>query len=607
MYKIAQMQVFPGKPDINQENIINQINQAKDEWIDLVVFPEMAVPGYMLGDKWENDRFVIDCYRKNEEIIEATRWKITAIWGNVLPEFSQDRKWEDGRIRKYNAAFVASDWALVTNWWSGQAIIKTLMPKYREFDDERYFYSTLKLAQERWEDYRDYLEPYDLIIDNIKRKVGVIICEDMWDEDYFAKPTEILKSKWAELIFNLSSSPFGNWKQWKRDRILEEKSKNIELIYANNVWIQNNWKNIFVFDGASAIYKNWKKIAQAESFKETGITLESGIEKDKEEIEKIFESLVYAIRQYFKLIKKEKVVLWLSGWVDSAVVAALMTLALWKENVITVNMPSRFNSETTKDLARQQVERLWVKYFTFPIQESVDNTAKEFEKIFSKKIEWLVLENIQARDRWSRVLAWVSAIYNAVFTNNWNKSEIAQGYATLYWDVNWSICPIWDLYKTQVWELARFINTKHPNLILEEIIDIIPSAELSENQDVDKGLWDPFNYEYLDKLLYQFVELRKDPIEILEYFRDWLLQEKLNLKNPIENYFENTLAFITDLEKVYKNLNLFFFKRIQSPPIISISKRAFWYDLREAVLDNYTLEEYTKLKEEILTSSSFWA
>lgn len=602
MYKIAQMQVFPGRPDINQQNIINQINLAKDEWIELVVFPEMAVPGYMLGDKWENDRFVIDCYRKNEEIIEATRWKITAIWGNVLPEFSQDRKWEDGRIRKYNAAFVASDWAPVTNWWSGQAVIKTLMPKYREFDDERYFYSTLKLAQERWEDYRDYLEPYELIINNIKRKVGVIICEDMWDEDYFAKPTEILKSKWAELIFNLSSSPFGNWKQWKRDRILEEKSKNIELIYANNVWIQNNWKNIFVFDGASVIYKNWKKIAQAESFKETGITLKSGIENEKEEIEKIFESLVYAIRQYFKLIKKEKVVLWLSGWVDSAVVAALMTLALWKENVITVNMPSRFNSETTKDLAREQALRLWVKYFTFPIQESVDNTAKEFEKIFGKKIEWLVLENIQARDRWSRVLAWVSAIYNAVFTNNWNKSEIAQGYATLYWDVNWSICPIWDLYKTRVWELARFINTKHPNLILEEIINIIPSAELSENQDVDKWLWDPFNYEYLDKLLYQFVELRKDPVEILEYFRDWVLQEKLNLSNPIEKYFENTLAFIADLEKVYKNLNLFFFKRIQSPPIISISKRAFWYDLREAVLDDYTLEEYTKLKEEILSN-----
>ncbi|MCK9272430.1 NAD(+) synthase [Candidatus Gracilibacteria bacterium] len=602
MYKIAQMEVIPGRPDINQQNIIDQINLAKDEGRDLIVFPEMAVPGYMLGDKWENDRFVIDSYRKNEKIIEATRGKITAIWGNVLPEFSQNRKGEDGRLRKYNAAFVASNGALITNWGSGEAVIKTLMPKYREFDDERYFYSTLKLAQERGEDYRDYLEPYELIIDNVRRKVGVIICEDMWDEDYFAKPTEILKSKGAELIFNLSSSPFGNGKQGKRDRILEEKSKGIELIYANNVGIQNNGKNIFTFDGASVIYKNGKKIAQAKSFEETGITLKTGIENEKEEIEKIFESLVYAIKEYFKLIKKEKVVLGLSGGVDSAVVAALMTLALGKKNVITVNMPSRFNSETTKDLAKLQAERLGVKYFTFPIQESVDNTAGEFEKIFGKKIEGLVLENIQARDRGSRVLAGVSAIYNAVFTNNGNKSEIAQGYATLYGDVNGSICPIGDLYKTQVWELARFINTKHPNLILEEIINIIPSAELSENQDVDKGLGDPFNYEYLDKLLYQFVELRKDPVEILEYFRDGVLQEKLNLDNPVEKYFKNTLAFIADLEKVYKNLNLFFFKRIQAPPIISVSKRAFGYDLREAVLDDYILTQYTKLKEEILTN-----
>ncbi|EKE27687.1 MAG: hypothetical protein ACD_3C00170G0003 [uncultured bacterium (gcode 4)] len=599
MYRISQMQVMPGRPDLNQKKIIAEIGQAKADGISLIIFPEMAVPGYMLGDKWENDRFVLDAYNKNEAIIKATEWNITAIWWNILPKINE--RWDDGRIRKYNAAFVAYDWKIVSNKWTGDSILKTLMPKYREFDDERHFYSLLKLSQEKNIDYKDLLEPYDLIINWEEKKVGVIICEDMWDDDYYAKPVEILKEKWAALIINISASPFGIGKSDKRDRILAIKSLWIEMIYANNVWIQNNGKNIFVFDGSSVVFNNWNKASQAKAFTDKNLDEWNSVENWETEIEKICNALIYGIKEYFKLIKKDKVVLWLSGWVDSAVVAALMVLALGKENVITVNMPSRFNSKTTQNLAQKQAEILWIEYYVFPIQDAVDLTALEFEKIFGKLPSWLVLENIQARDRGSRVLAWLAALKGAVFTNNWNKSEIAQGYATLYWDVNWSICPIWDLYKTQVWELARYINSSKGNMILNDIIELIPSAELSENQNVDEGLGDPFNYEYLDKLLYRFVELRKDPVDILEYYRDWRLTEELNLNFKIWEYFADAKSFIDDLEKVYRNLGLFFFKRIQAPPIIAVSKRAFWYDLREAVLDDYLLDEYLELKGQL-----FW-
>lgn len=598
MYRISQMQVMPGRPDLNQQRIITEIEQAKLDWIWLIVFPEMSVPGYMLGDKWENDRFIKDAHNKNQAIIDSTKGKIATIWWNVLPD--KELKWDDGRIRKYNAAFVASDGKLLSNWVDREATVKTLMPKYREFDDERHFFSNLKIAQEKGINYANYLEPYEIIINGVKRRVGVIICEDMWDDDYFAKPVQILKEKWADLIVNISCSPFWIGKSDKRDRILKVKSQGIELIYANNVGIQNNGKNIFIFDWSSVVYKDWEKISQALAFADKNMDEGAKIENWEENIEEIYNALVYWIREYFRLIKKEKVVIGLSGWVDSAVVATLLVLALGKENVITVNMPSRFNSNTTQDLARLQAERLWIEYRVYPIQDGVDMTTQEFEKIFDQLPEWLVLENMQARDRGSRVLAWLSALKWAVFTNNGNKSEIAQWYATLYGDVNGSLCPIWDLYKTQVWELARFINSRNGNMILQEIIDIIPSAELSDNQNVDEGKWDPFNYEYLDKLLYQLIELRKDPVEILEYYRDWILEKELKLNNKISDYFENTESFIKDLEKVNSNLGLYFFKRIQAPPIITVSKRAFWFDFREAILDNYMIDEYRELREELI-------
>ena len=155
-------------------------------------------------------------------------------------------------------------------------------------------------------------------------------------------------------------------------------------------------------------------------------------------------------------------------------------------------------------------------YRIVPIQESVDYTRAQIEGVFQVSTEGLIAENIQARDRGSRVLAGVAASLGAVFTNNGNKTEVAQGYATLYGDVNGSIAPIADLYKSQVFELARYLSEKYQFPTLSRICDIPPSAELSRDQAVDEGKGDPFIFEYHDKLLFQIIEMRRDPADILE-------------------------------------------------------------------------------------------
>ena len=203
---LEQMEVKAGNPEANLARILEGIARAKANGKELVVFPEMAVPGYLLGDEWENDAFVRECADMNAEIMAATDG-VAAIWGNVAIDASA--KGEDGRVRKYNAAFVAQNGAMVNNGVFDGRTVKSLMPKYREFDDERHFFSLPKLAFERGVSPESLLEPFELVIAGVRRRVGVVICEDMWDEDYAFKPVGVLKGKGVDAIVNLSASPFG--------------------------------------------------------------------------------------------------------------------------------------------------------------------------------------------------------------------------------------------------------------------------------------------------------------------------------------------------------------------------------------------------------------
>lgn len=622
---VCQMEVIPGNPDANLSRILRGIDQATAAAASLVVFPEMALPGYLLGDEWENDAFLRDLSAMNDEIVAHTRGRAAAVWGSVRPVFGDHfpvrgrvpplgGRGEDGRTRKYNAAFVAVDGALVGNGVFPGFTPKSLLPKYREFDDERHFYSLLKLAQELEVRPADLIEPFELAIAGLTRKVGIILCEDMWDDDYAFKPVAILAAKGADIILDISASPFGIGKQQKRDRILEVQSRGCEFYYANCTGAQDNGKNVFVFDGASPIYVDGRKVAQGPGFREALVGKATGTAAETTapetvEIARVRDALVAGLRSTLARLKAAKVLIGLSGGIDSAVVAALAVEAVGPEHVVGVTMPSRFNTATTQRLAAELAAGLGIRLLVAPIEEVVEATRRQVGGLTGAPVVGLVDENIQARDRGSRLLAALAAQLGAiegcgvVFTNNGNKTEVAQGYCTLYGDVNGAVAPLADLYKTQVYRLARHLNATGGGPIPAGILAVKPSAELSALQNPEEGGGDPFQFDYHDRLLAQWIEWRRDPEDILADFTAGALEQALGLpagRRVVGDFFPDAAAFIADLELCWRRFKGSFFKRVQAPPIVAVSKRAFGFDLREAQTGARFTRRYQRLKHAIL-------
>ena len=600
---VVQMEVIPGQPDVNFEKIVNQIKKAKENGNNIVIFPEMVVAGYLLGDEWENENLIRDLMKINEKIREESD-RITVIWGNVWADF--EKLGEDGRVRKYNAALIAQNKKWISNEVFEGHTFKTLLPKYREFDDERYFYSMRKLAEERSVKIEELLKPFEVAIGDEKIKLGLILCEDMWWENYDVNPTEILVKNGAELIINISASPWTWRKNNKRHEIVRKiLSKNpVNFIYCNNVGIQNNGKNIFLFDGSCSVYRSdGSLMITAKPYEEEMLEINLSDEKnildeeiyDEKDTQELYDGSIYGLKKFFEQTGIKKAVIGVSGGIDSAVSTSLVTMVLGKENVIGINMPSVFNSDLTKKAAEKLCLNLGINYKIIPIQDSVDTTINQLESNGFLTNE-IVKENIQARDRGSRILAGAAACIGGVIINNSNKTELALGYTTLYGDMNGAICPLGDLYKWEVYKLGEYINKiNKKEIIPKEIFEIVPSAELSEKQDVTAGKGDPILYPYHDKLIRAFVEFRKDPKEILEWYDKKVIESEMRLENRlIEKYFKNRNEFKADLEEKWRLFKLSVFKRIQSPPIIAVSRRAFGYDLREAQNMVYFIKEGEK-------------
>jgi NAD+ synthase (glutamine-hydrolysing) len=613
---VAQLDIKAGQPSENVKKIIAEILKAREAGDDIIVFPEMAVPGYLLGDEWENAAFVNDCYTYNDDIRKATQ-NIIAIWGSV--DVYPLKRNEDGRLRKYNAAFIAKN----CEWVNGGVTHKTLMPKYREFDDERHFYSSRKEAQDANKEMHEVLRPFSVTIDGTERNIGIILCEDMWSDDYSINPIDVLLKNGSEIIVNLSCSPWTWRKNDKRHRVVRDRIKKhpVYFVYANNVGIQNNGKNIFLFDGNSTIYNpDGSLLKVADDYKEQTIRatlFDQTVEhcpnpklSDARDRAELYTGLIYGIRKFMASFPNQKVALGLSGGIDSALSAALLAEAVGPENVYAINMPSQFNSETTKGAALQLAKNLGIHHTSIAIQQSYKHTIEQIESAVFERMDGsgsqtpiqltgLNKENIQARDRGARVLAGVASALGAVFVNNGNKTETALGYATLYGDVNGAIAPIADLYKMEVYELARYINQlKGREIIPATIFNIPASAELSADQNVDEGMGDPILYPYHDKLVRAFVEFRLDPEDILRYYTEGTLAQHIHCEpSLIESYFPTAKQFVADLEHKWRIYKISVFKRIQSPPIVTVSKRAFGYDLRESQNGIYYTREYLRLKE----------
>ena len=624
------MDVRPGRPDRNVARMLEMIEQARELALDLVAFPELCVPGYIVGDAWESDALVRDFAGWDEEVRAASRG-ITVVYGNVA--LDPGRIGEDGRVRKFNAVHVCRDGAVVRRpglppGVPGGAHAKTLQPNYRFFDDDRHFYSLRKLAFAAGRPVGDWLVPYRVPRrDGGEFRFGVQLCEDLWCEDYeqdgeALDTLRMYRERGAEAVINLSSSPWTWQKSDKRHRTVREvlRRSPLPLFYVNQVGALNNGKNILVFDGDSSAYApDATLVSRAPPWREALLVAGGGAGKRAVEVAPvqsesaaIRDGVITGLRHLDHVRGAEtRFLVGVSGGVDSSVALCLLVRAFGPGRVFAVNMPTRFNSERTRDNARALCAALGVDYLVCPID---DLHAALSERIRScgfagapGEYTGLVDENVQARLRGAGILAGLAARHGLLFTNNGNKTEIALGYATLYGDVSGAVAPLGDLYKTQVFELARHLNESvyGKAVIPENLYDgsTVPSAELSADQDVTRGQGDPIKYGYHDALLRQLIEYRHHPADLLGWFAHGELLERIGWHDAecFRRYFSDAAAWVEDLEWLAGQVRASVFKRIQAPPIIVLSKRAFGFDLRESQLPAYPLRGYAALRKRVLS------
>ena len=620
--RLVQMEVFPGRPRDNLASMLQSIDRARQAGIKLIAFPEMAIPGYLLGDEWERPAFLRECEACGEQIREASKG-ITVVFGNVGLDWKRIN--EDGRVRKYNALFIAEERRFL-----GPAagttpfVIKTLMPNYREFDDSRHFYDVRKLAAEQGVAVDSLIGP----VETAQGRIGAVLCEDAWDHDYSVSPLQILGRQGVDFVINISCSPFTFNKNHKRHRVFSAAAARLgrPLLYVNNTGLQNNGKTVFTFDGSSCVYDGkGRTVAFAKPFTEGVVDYvfdrdgkpSAEIPPREDDIAMLGEAIGYGTERFMKLCGVERVVIGASGGIDSAVVAALYGRILPPDRLILVNMPSRFNSDTTINLARKLAANLGCGYVEIPIEDSTGLTLSQINGAEMTgpagrqrlALTGFQMENVQARDRSSRVLAAVASAVGGVFTCNANKSEMTVGYTTLYGDLGGYLASIADLWKGEVYAVGRHLNETvyGREVIPEGCFTVVPSAELSDAQAVDEGKGDPLIYPYHDGLFRTWVEdwNRSTPEENLQWYIEGTLERRIGYAGKIGDVFATPAEFIADLERWWTHYQgMGVAKRIQAPPVLAVKRRAFGFDHRESQLGVRFSQQYLQSRQQVLEQRS---
>ncbi|PLX11266.1 MAG: NAD+ synthase [Marinilabiliales bacterium] len=548
---LAQLNYHIGNFEKNTSKIIDQIDIAKSDQVDLIVFSELSVCGYPPQDLLEKKSFIEQCEIAIEEIAPHCK-NIAVIIGSPTLNYHKKGK------RLYNSAIFIADGEVkyIQN--------KTLLPTYDIFDEYRYF------------------EPNDKfnVVEYKEKKIAITICEDLWDfqpvENTFAKnqlyniaPMEKLIEYKPDFIVNIAASPFSYTKIWGRKNVFIRNAKKykLPLFNVNQVGAQTE----LIFDGGSLVVNPDGTIAdELKLFKEDykvydlDLVVKSSqnktIDEDPDVIAKIHDALVLGIRDYFEKMNFTKATLGLSGGIDSAVSLVIAERALGAKNLRVLLLPSKYSSDHSITDAETLAKNLGIQYDVVNIQEVVDSFNKSLKDVFKGLDEGITEENIQARARGTILMA-LSNKFGHILLNTSNKSEAAVGYGTLYGDMNGGLSVLGDVYKLDVYKLARYIN-RDTEIIPENTITKPPSAELRPDQKDTDSLPD---YDQLDKILFEYIELQKPLEEIVEEGFDQSIVEKITRLVDANEY-----------------------KRYQAPPILRISSKAFGAGRRMPLVAKYS-------------------
>jgi len=554
--RIAMAQINPIVGDLegNVEKIRCYIRKSKERKANLVAFPELAVTGYPPQDLLYENGFVQENKRLLEKIVKESTG-ITTVVGFV--DYDSSRKGSDGTIVKYNAAAVMKDGKIVGVQY------KTLLPTYDVFDEDRYFTPAVE---------RKVFNVNDA-------KVGVEICEDLWDEGYEVKVTKELAEKDADLILNLSASPFYAGKRFVREDVLRRQAKKskVPIFYVNAVGGQDE----LVFDGQSLAVDKWGNlIAIGKQFEEdmviTDIDLEKGLAEKvnlppHRREQETFNAIVLGIRDYFRKTGFKKAVVGMSGGIDSSLTTCLAVEALGKENVVGVSMPSKFSSEHSKTDAQKLAENLGTCFVQFSIQDIVEAYHRTLEKpldeirkhfgIEKESDDPVADENIQPRTRGNCLMDISNRLKDLkiLVINTGNKTELALGYCTLYGDMAGGIGALGDVSKLEVYKLAKYVNEKAGREIIpKNVFKKKPSPELKEGQ------FDPFDFDVVSPLVDEIIENRRSKQELIE------------MGYPKEV-----------VEDTYRRIRNAEYKRWQATPCIKITPKAFGIGWKMPIVNKY--------------------
>ncbi len=539
---LAQINTIIGDFEYNTSKMLDYIQKAKKQGAEIVVFPELATTGYPPRDFLEFKDFIHKA-EESIEILKKASKDIAIVVGTptINPVI-------EGKDLYNSVVFLYEEKEIYRQH-------KTLLPTYDIFDEARYFEEA-----SQWD-----------IVEFKGKKIALSVCEDLWNLGnenplYTINPMEKLMPYNPDFIINISASPFDYTHAKERIKVLKENTKAYDkpIFYVNHVGAQTD----IIFDGGSLVINRQQKVVKEFPYFKEHLeiidteeieNIKEDIEQEKTKISLIYQALITGIKDYFGKIGFSSAVLGLSGGLDSAVTTVLAVEALGRENVRVLLMPSQFSSEHSVKDAEDLAKNLGIQYEIVPIKSIYESYLKKLSPLFNGKSFDVTEENIQARIRGNLLMA-ISNKFGNILLNTTNKSEMSVGYGTLYGDLAGGISVIGDVYKTEIFELARYINREKEIIPVHSIIKP-PSAELRPNQKDSDSLPD---YEILDPILKLYIEGRKGPDEIIEMGYDPLL-----------------------VNRVLKMVNRNEFKRHQTAPVLRVSPKAFGMGRRMPIVAKY--------------------